>query len=270
MPNFIENTLIVRGDSKVLKYFYERNRVSKEDIEMLGLDKDNITELSLEKCIPSVIKDTFINFLENNFILNNLDSEIDSCKQNMFENHIHRLFWGTKSDVITPICYLDNIENNSIKYTFKTNWFYPFHWLINISKMFRNLDFELTYYQENDCRNIRHVYHYKNGIQTFINRYSICEKEIDDFELKELVENFLEILQNEIFKNEKGNFISYLKYYWLKNDDMDTLFINIYEMDCKLYEFIKEYFENVSGIYNSKLYDIFSKKINEIMKKNNV
>jgi hypothetical protein len=184
MPNYVQNTIIVSGDPKVLQYFYERNRVTKEDVEMLGLHEGDEVDLSFEKCIPRVQEEIFIDFVNDNFLPKNIQKIEDirvlhEIFPSMVMNHIHNLFWSTKSDTIEPTCYLDTIENGTITYTFDTAWSFPKNWLISISKIFKNLDFQITYSKEDDGYDLHYVYHYKDGIQTKVKEH---HRENEDLE----------------------------------------------------------------------------------------
>jgi hypothetical protein len=46
MPNYTQNILKVKGEKELIRYFYETNRVSKEESELL--EKQEV-DLSIEK-----------------------------------------------------------------------------------------------------------------------------------------------------------------------------------------------------------------------------
>ena len=85
MPNYTQNSLVIQGNPKVLKYFYERNRVTKEDVEILNNDEYCETELSFEKYVPRITEDEITNYVKKNYVPKNLN---DDEKQNDFMNTI--------------------------------------------------------------------------------------------------------------------------------------------------------------------------------------
>ncbi len=177
MSKYVENTLEVTGEPKILKYFYERNRISEEDVQMLGLDEDDIKVLSFKKCIPRIQKNIFIDFVNDNFLPKNIpkNNDIDVLHEIfplMIMNNINNLFWSTNSDTINPSCYLIPIEDGMISYSFGTVGSFPKNWLISISKIFKYLNFKITYSKRDDGYNIHYVYEYTNGIETKITEYN--------------------------------------------------------------------------------------------------
>lgn len=141
MPNYTHNTLIVKGDASELMYFYERNKVSKDDSKYLGNIYSSPTELSFSK---------FINIDLLELMTNNDDANYSD-------------FWGTKWDAFEIEVNLSNIDEGQIEYKFTTAWKYPDNWLIKISQIFVRLEFYITYSNERDGYDMVHMNRFIRG-----------------------------------------------------------------------------------------------------------
>ena len=182
MPNYARNSLVIRGDPKVLKYFYERNRVTQEEVDLLQTDDNIECDLSFEKCVSRVSEEIMAKYIQNNFIPKNMDKIEDKFAAekilpSLLMGHIRTLYWGTRSEAIEPTAYLEDIENNTITYTFDTVWTPPNKWLISVSKIFKSLEFVNTYSLEEEGHDIQYEHLYKNGDESRIRKYNLSEND---------------------------------------------------------------------------------------------
>ncbi len=276
MPNYTQNSLVIRGDPKVLKYFYERNRVTEEDVEILGSDEYIVTELSFEKYVSNITKNPIIEYVKNNYTPKKNDKieDNDTLMNSLFSTIVHSnlelIFWGTKSNAIEPTVYLEDIENGSIKYTFDTAWTPPNKWLIYISKIFKNLEFVNTYSLEDEGYDIQYEYLYKNGVESEIRQYKLSDIEIEEYGIKKLLKEIFLILESETYtfeeieENIKYDFKTFsIKF--IEKNDINELFTHLYEHNDKLSDFIESNFDSYIK-YNELLNHCFI----DIMKLENI
>lgn len=128
MPNYTKNHLIVSGNKGILKYFYERNRVSEEDSKYIN-NKDIEDEeqeeerpLSFNKCVPRQVQNVIENYISENYLINSSKS---SKSQESISWDLMIYIWGTKWDAIDSIVDISFLEEEvgedkegSINYTF--------------------------------------------------------------------------------------------------------------------------------------------------------
>jgi hypothetical protein len=278
MPNYTQNSLVIRGDPKILKYFYERNRITEEDVEILGSDTYSKTELSFEKSISRVNQDIIIEYIQQNFIPKNMDKVQDheimkTLLPSLLTSHIRIMYWGTKSDAIEPTVYLEDIEKDTIKYTFDTAWTPPNIWLICVSKIFKNLEFVNTYSLEEEGHDIQYEFLYKNGVESEIRKYKLSDIEIEEYGIKKLLQEIFLILENETYtfeENEKNE--EHIKYdfktfstKFIEKNDINELFTYLYEHNNQLSDFFESNFDSYIK-YNELLNHSFI----DIMKLENI
>ncbi len=282
MPNYTDNSLVIRGNPKILKYFYERNRVTEEDVEILGSDEYFETDLSFEKSVSRITEDSVTDYIKKYYIPKNLDKIEEVEKQNdfmstIFESIVNRqirlIYWGTKSDAIEPTAYLEDIENHTIKYTFDTAWTPPNMWLIYVSKIYKNLEFVNTYSLEEEYHDMKYEYSYKNGVESEIRKYRLSDIEIEEYGIKKLLQEIFVILEKNTYNfeeseenkdKEKYNFKTFCTKFIEKND-INELFSYLYENNNELSDFFESNFDSYIK-YNELLNNCFI----DIMKLENI
>ncbi len=252
MPNYTQNSLVIQGNPKVLKYFYERNRVTKEDVEILNNDEYCETELSFEKYVPRITEDEITNYVKKYYVPKNQEVEkqndfMSTIFESIVNSKLRLIYWGTKWDAIKPTAYLENIENNSIKYTFDTAWCPPNMWLFYISKIFKNLEFVNTYSLEEEGFDIQYEYMYKNGVETEIRKYRLSDIEIEEYGIKKLLDNIFTIIENSTYTFEDEENIKYdFKTFctkFIEKNDINELFAYFYEHNNLLSDFFESNFD---------------------------
>ncbi len=116
MPNWCDNKLIVKGETKRIKAFRESAA-------------DNNNDLSLDKLHP---------------MPQELEGTVSpSDKPNWYDWRVSN--WGTKWDVEGV---LEKESDGYLEYTFFSAWSPPLAWLVKVAKDYSNLEFELEYEEE--------------------------------------------------------------------------------------------------------------------------
>ena len=140
MPNYIYNSLVINGSQHILKHFYEKNRVTQEDVDILGR---HLTELSFE----NMISRSTCEYIEKKYNLENL----------------HIDYWGTKWDA-KDVRYTKR-NDEEIIYSFDTAWAPPLQWLSLVSKIYSQLNFKISCVEEGMQGDGVHTWEFKNGEQ---------------------------------------------------------------------------------------------------------
>lgn len=279
MPNFTKNILTVYGTTDELKYFYGHNRISEEDAKYMNL---NVLELSFEKCVSRKNIQVYISYIKENYILKRysrlgLFQNLTENNSDINEPDLLGFIWGTVSDAYYPEVDLSEIELNNniinniykIIYKFNTVWNYPYNWLITISQIFSNLEFEIKFSNEDDGYNMTYVY--KNGVKTEIEIYSSVNKSIEDNNGIENVVNMIidYCTENTIMidnyisdaKNiENIDWSQFCKLYIEKYPDYKSSEI-LAELSCYLDDFFEKYNISNSIYMNEELCNLFNEKI---------
>jgi hypothetical protein len=232
MPNYTKNTLIVKGSKDVLTYFYNRNRMSEEDVQNVD---GSVTDLSFEKCV-SLKSDSVI----MTHILENYHSKDPNRTYECL--HLNYSMWGSHSNAIAPIVDLSYIHDDKITYYFETEHTYPHNWLVTISKIFHKLEFEIIYMNEDDDYDMCHKSSFKQGKFEMIEKYSNLERSIEKHGLENLVNMIIEECEKRELK--APNYINRLE-----NLDKPVEYVYWKEL-CKLH--IQEY-ENKDDDYEHDL-----------------
>lgn len=168
MPNYTKNTLIVKGSKDALTYFYERNRVTEDDVKYIN---GVVSDLSFGKCVTR----------ENDTVI------IEHIKQNYHSKHnigydgwdLTCTIWGTKWEAIDPSVDLSEIDLGKIIYKFDTAWSYPHNWIITISKIFHTLEFDIIFTNEDDGYDMTYTHNFKHGKYSEVESYSNLKKTIE-------------------------------------------------------------------------------------------
>ena len=177
MPNYTKNTLIVKGSKEALTYFYNRNRVTEEDVQNVD---GCVTDLSFEKCVTRENDTVIIKHIQQHYISKNTNTGWDGWDLTCY-------IWGTKWNAIEPIVDLSNIANGEISYRFETAWSYPHNWLLTVSKIFVKLEFEIISLDEYDNYDMCHKHHFKEGKFEEVESYSRLERSISKYGMENLV-----------------------------------------------------------------------------------
>ncbi len=277
MPNYTKNHLILYGKKGVLKYFYERNRVSEEDSKYLN-NKDEEEEeerpLSFNKCIPRKVQNIFEKYISENYVFNNsLQLSKESISWDLMS-----YIWGTKWDAIDSTVDISFFEENdeeeegSINYTFTTAGCYPYNWLLTISKLFPNILFEITYSNEDDAYINTYIKEYKNGIITSEKSYNALEKSMNNYTISEVVDliityfidenRYIPYYDEKSKKKSNMDWLTYCKLYIKtnsNNEDLDDdLFLDIL---CQIQDVMDTYGFHESIYTNKELCKAFADKI---------
>lgn len=261
MPNYTKNHLIVRGNVRSLKYFYERNRVSEEDSYYMngGTMEGNqeVRPLSFNKCVPREIQGIIEKYISENYTINSelINSELQRIlKESICWNLIVSI-WGTKWDAIDSIVDLSEIDDNEdnnmlakITYTFATAWCYPHNWLITISKIFHDLTFEIISSDEDDAYAMVSVTEFKKGNVISNKSYNALEKSMENYTIPQIIDLIIEYFTTQNIHisdyDEKSkitsniHWLTYCKSYLEKDGDDDDLFLDIM---CQMHDLIDEH-----------------------------
>ena len=270
MPNYTHNTLTIYGAPEALHYFYERNRVSKNDIQFMDFREE--TELSFEKSVSREITYILSDYINKNYILKSGTTleYFNKNKGNVDTWDLMVSIWGTKWDAIDVAVNLKEIDSNQkLIYRFDTAWCYPENWLITISKIFKNLEFEIKSSNEEDGYDETSLYKFKDGIKTEIETYSSVMKYIEEFGGIEEVVNTLITYCNEenvmITDNdtkEKVSWLTYAKSYIEKHSNEKSYETSLmYSIQNEIYTFFDEYELHYSSYKNKELCKMFVEKI---------
>ncbi len=162
MPDTTYNTLEIFGEEDGLRYFYEKNKISKDDEKFLDINQERIEDesdecvLSFSKSVPRDIDVILIKNIENE----------KKCKLTDKEKwEVRCSIWGTKIDAIEPKVDLSEIKEGKITYYFDTAWCYPYNWLKIVSAMYHTLEFRIKHINECENFNTEHHHKYKKGIE---------------------------------------------------------------------------------------------------------
>jgi hypothetical protein len=260
MPNYTQNHLYVRGEQRLLRYFYEKNRITEEDYEMLGSDW-RPTDLSFRKMVPRDTANILVYYIDKKC------KSICGKEENILDLYdLYCEFWSTKWDAGDASVNLSKIEEGEISYSFETAWYYPKNWLITISTLFPKLDFKLHCTHEDDGYDMQFEYLYKDGIEKEIHQYSLFEKKMEELGgYEKVIDDCIEFLENNDFEykenGETHNFEGYVKY--MKNIGRDVVY-NIYKMNNKFENYLDERMGRIVHLFFSQETNKrFYKKINE-------
>lgn len=202
----------------MLRYFYEQNRVSEEDEKYMSNIHGKKKDLSFSKSISLESAECMFKFIDSNKI-----KHFDSAVQ----------LWGTKWNAGDSVVDLSNIENGEIKYRFETAWcrsdqsdnsffsekkliYHPHEWLLQVSKLYFNLDFYINFSNEDDNYDITYDVKYKNGKYEELNEYSSHMQIINENGgIDKIVNDIIEYFNNnpnEVYaSNEHSSRKDYLK-----------------------------------------------------------
>ncbi len=273
MPNYTNNFLTIYGESDELRYFYERNRVNENDEKFLNMDK---SELSFEKCVSREITSVFANYINNNYTLkegsymtffNSMNSKNEN-KSNVDVWNLMRDIWGTKWDAIDVNVNLSKIDSEKkLSYRFDTAWSSPENWLITISKIFKNLEFEITFSNEDDGHDETYIYKYKDGVKSDIETFSAVSKSIEEFGgIEPIIETMITYCNEEnvmLFDDkEKIFWLTYAKKFIEENQtkyDYESELFN--DIISEIYTFLDEYELHQSCYRNKDLCKAFVEKV---------
>ncbi len=248
MPTYLRNTLTVYGSFYELKYFYEHNRVTEEDIKYMNYDY--ITDLSFEKSVSHSILKVMNPYIQENYsiknntklaLLVNLDKDIVS--RDLMYN-----IWGTTSNALNSKVDLEEINNGFISYTFNSEFGSPHNWLICVSQIFPKLRFQITYSDEYDNHEEVQTYEFKNGIKTHVETYnSVIRCVEENGGIENVVHMIIQFcINNNIMisdENDTIHWCTYCKNYIEKNKENDgyenDLLSNIIDNE-DIYNYIDE------------------------------
>ncbi len=254
MPNYIRNQLIVYGVSDELNYFYQRNRVTEDDIKYMNYEY--ISELSFEKCVSHSMMKVMKHYIQENYSVKN-NSKLALLvhrNKNMLDINLQHNIWESSSDALNSCVDLEKINDGMITYTFNSAYTSPHNWLICVSQMFPKLTFQIKYSDEYDNHEEVHVYSFKNGIKTEVEKYNAVIRCIEDNDGIENVVNMIiqyfnsnNIMIND--GNKKICWITYSKNYIEENED--------YLKKNKEIDVYENYIEETDDSYDKELvYDL--------------
>jgi hypothetical protein len=269
MPNYTHNFLNVYGTPEELHYFYERNRISKDDAKFMGFGEE--TPISFEKCVSREITYIIADYINKNYLLksgttleyfnknakNNDDSlllteDLRSSKRVVDGWDLMVSIWGTKSDAIAADVDLSEIDSDrKLRYRFDTAWCFPENWLITISKMFKNLRFEIRFTNEEDGHDQTYIYQYKEGKKSEIKVFSGIMSCIEEFGgMEKAIDAMIEYCNEENvmitdFSNKKNpqkvHWLTYAKSYIEKDSNQSDYESNLVSyINNKIYTFFDE------------------------------
>ncbi len=250
MRPYTKNTLIVKGSKESLSYFYNRNRMSEEDVEHVG---GRVTELSFEKYVTRKIDTIIMKHILENYNPTHALSGWDTW-------HLSCSFWGTHCNAIEPIVDLSSIYDGKITYYFETEGTYPHNWLVTISKIFDKLEFEIIYMNEDDDYNMCYKSSFKEGNCETIESYSNLERTIEKHGLENLV-NMI-ITECEETELKAPNYINRLQ-----NMDKPVEYVYWKEL-CKLH--IQEYEDKDHDYELDLVRNIVEEYLDEFLDKQNI
>ncbi len=273
MPNYTHNFLNVYGDPEALRYFYERNRVSEIDAKFMGFQEE--TPLSFEKCVSREITTIISNYINKNYLLKNgtiLQFLNKDTQKNVDNWDLMVSIWGTKWDAIVADVDLSEIDSEKkLRYKFDTAWCFPENWLITISKMFKNLEFEIRFTNEEDGHDETFIYKYKDGEKNEIETFSGIMKCIEEFGgMEKVIDTLIEYCNEEDImitdydseNKEKIFWLTYAKSYIEKNSNKNNyeseLMSNIQD---EIYTFFEEYELHHSTYVNNQFCKAFVEKV---------
>lgn len=175
MPNYTRNNLKIYGPAPLLQYFYEKNRVTEEDVEFMEEVYGPYTcDLSFEKSVPRHNYQITTGYIQELIEKIVKGAKITKPEIRYDASDYYVYIWGTKSEAIDPTAYLEHIERGEddrlgiptpgyLLYTFNTAWSYPVHWLLAVARLYPKLRFELTCTNEDDNYEMEHIITYEGG-----------------------------------------------------------------------------------------------------------
>jgi hypothetical protein len=215
MPNYTRNILVVRGAPECLKYFYERNRVTEDDVKYTSDDGD-VRHLSFGKCVARDITKVISAYISKNYEVKKESTiKIFDLSIPLTERNLMVSIWGTKWDASDAKAILSEIDDKGIlTYHFDTAWSYPRQWLITVSKIFPKLTFDIIYSIEDDSYDMVYEKHFENGKETNVSSYSSVKLSIEKAGgTEKLVNDIIAIFENEnLMMNTSGE----EKVHWLE------------------------------------------------------
>ncbi len=262
MPNYTRNQLIVKGDPSHLAYFYEKNRVKEEDSRFRNIPSKS---LSFEMCVPNEIYAPMISYIEKNYEQKHgtLLHMLSKRDPNAASWDLSCAIWGTKWDAIEPSVDLTALNTDHISYAFDTAWNYPYNWLYAISRIFSQLEFEITYTNEEDNYDIYYVESFKKGIKTELRKYSEIERSIEEYGKEELIQDMITYLDSENITicvgEEKITWRDYCKK--RLREDQSAMYHIFYVISNELYIFFQERELHPSIHENRELCELFIRSI---------
>ena len=195
MPNYTKNELKVYGPSDLLKYFYEKNRVTEEDVKFMpDVYGPYVYDLSFEKSVPRHNYQITTGYIQK-IICKAINAGMSEGSQSTsglrspplaaqppppppreikYDGWDYYVYlWGTKSEAIDPTAYLEYIDGKEdhlgiktqgyITYTFDTAWSYPETWLKAVANLYPKLKFEHMCMNEDDGYEMEHTIIYEDG-----------------------------------------------------------------------------------------------------------
>ncbi len=264
MPNYTKNILEIRGDSELLKYFYDKNRNTTIDHYMLNR---HVTELSFENFVSrsscNIMTENVSKYYLNN---NGLKDEKNIYNiYNIYDNHkINNIYWGTKWDAIDVIADKSKINEDVLIYRFLTAWNYPENWIIIISEIFEKLDFYITYTNEDDGYDMVYKKHYKNGNIISFEKYSDFYIKINSYgDLNIVIDKIINFLNNNQqeyeleLDNERENEIKktndWLEYSKMVFEGRKKIFNKINNNPTFYFSYRNKYSNLMSEIYSQHM-----------------
>jgi hypothetical protein len=253
MPNYTHNFLNVYGPPEALRYFYERNRISKDDAKFMGFGEE--TPISFEKCVSREITSIIADYINKSYVMKSgttVEYFNKNTKNNVDGWDLMVSIWGTKSDAIAADVDLSEIDSErKLRYRFDTAWCFPENWLITISKMFKNLTFEIRFTNEEDGHDETYIYQYKEGEKSEIKVFSGIMSCMEEFGgMEKAIDEMISYCNEENvmitdFSNQKNpqkvHWLTYVKSYIEKhNKERDYESNLMCTMNNKIYTFFDE------------------------------
>ena len=198
MPNYTKNELKVYGSADLLKYFYEKNRVTEEDVKFMpDVYGPYVYDLSFEKSVSRHNYQITTGYIQK-IICKAINAGLSEGSQTATsglrsppltaQSSLHPpppreikydgwdyyvYLWGTKSEAIDPTAYLEYIDGKEdhlgirtqgyITYTFDTAWSYPETWLKAVANLYPKLKFVHLCMNEDDGYEMEHTIIYEDG-----------------------------------------------------------------------------------------------------------
>ncbi len=263
MPNFTKNKLVIKGDKGLLRYFYEKNRVTEEDEKYMSHIHGKKKDLSFSKSVSLESAECMLKLVDSNKIKN-----FDSAVQ----------LWGTKWNAGDSVVNLSNIENGKIEYIFDTAWSHPHEWLLQLSKLYFNLDFYINFTDEDDNYDKTYEFKYKNGKYEKLNEYCSHMQIINENGgIDKIVNDIIEYFNNnpnEVYaSNENSSRKDYLKtiLYMIEKEKDKNIISYLSGSNENFNNFLNNYMkENYYGVlYHDSIQKCLIEKIKNIKDKQN-
>lgn len=233
MPNYTKNSLKISGPADLLRYFYEKNRVTAEDIKFMEeVYGPYEYDLSFEKSVPRHNYKITTDYLQKILfkavnaagkkpptsglrsppLTAQGTSSLPTPTEIKYDGWDYYVYiWGTKSEAIEPTAYLEYIDGKEdhlgiktqgyITYTFDTAWSYPEMWLKAVANLYPKLTFEHSCLNEDDGYETEHIILYQDGklvSETSKNRTEILIEERGGVE--EVMNDLIRMMESEPLK----------------------------------------------------------------------